>query len=189
MAKDRIDAFNAWAERDGWSTRTDVDLDFRSPKLKECLAVWTRAAAGKPLPARADLTPRAMKSFLSNVIVWDVIAGETATRFRLRVMGGQPQRIWGGKAGDFIDEVVPEPFRTRWQRLAQLCIDLRAPLRSHGIVQFANRTYFHSETFQAPLAGDGDAPDALLFVHIVEPKAYLPAAQDLQLPQARGNGP
>ncbi|MEJ0027332.1 MAG: PAS domain-containing protein [Rhizomicrobium sp.] len=192
MVKCRIEDFNAWAERDGWETRVDGTLNFRSPKLKECLAVWTRAAAGKPLPMRADLTPRAMKTFLSSVIVWDVLGGESANRFRLRVMGSQPQRIWGGKAGDFIDEVVPEPFRARWHRIAQLCLDLRAPLRSHGIVQFANRTYFQSETFQAPLAGEGDAPDAILFVHIVEPKAYLPAAPTgagMPSHHARGSGP
>ncbi|MEI9989919.1 MAG: hypothetical protein WDM86_07760 [Rhizomicrobium sp.] len=192
MVKPQIDEFNAWAERDGWSTRADGALDFRSPKLRECLAVWTHAAAGNPLPTRADLTPRAMKTFLSNVIIWDVLGGETANRYRLRVMGGQPQRIWGGKAGDFIDEVVPEPFRTRWHRLAQLSLDLRAPLRCHGIVQFANRTYFQSETFQAPLGGEGGVPDAILFVHIVEPKAYLPTAQaatDVPLRQAGGSGP
>ncbi|HEY0106680.1 MAG TPA: hypothetical protein VGB91_11400 [Rhizomicrobium sp.] len=195
MADGRIDEFNAWAERDGWSTRADGGLQFRSPKLKECLELWTRIAAGKTLPARGDLTPRAMKNFLSSVIVWDVLRGESGVRFRLRVMGSGPQRIWGGKAGDFLDEVVPEPFRTRWHRLAHLSLALRAPLRCHGTVQFANQTYYHSETFQAPLAGEGDEPDALMFVHIVEPKAFLPTAKmgDLRKshahPSRRARGP
>ncbi len=177
MTDGRIDDFNAWAERDGWSTRADGELCFRAPKLQECLDVWTRACAGRPMPARTDLTPRAMKSFLSNVIVWDVLRSESGMRFRVRVMGTATQRVWRGKAGDVIDEVVPEPFRTRWHRIAQLSLDRRAPMRCHGVVQFANMTYYNSETFQAPLANDGEAPDSILFVHIVEPKAFLPVTQ------------
>jgi len=182
MADKRIDAFNAWAERDGWTTRADGALDFRSPKLREALAVWRTACAGRALAARADLTPRAMKGFLSNVVVWDVLCAGDATRFRVRVMGTPLQRVWRGKAGDYIDEAVPEPFRNRWHRLAHLSLELRAPLRCHGNVQFANQTYYNSETLQVPLAPEGEAPDSILFVHVIEPKAFMPRAQAASAP-------
>jgi hypothetical protein len=176
MTDVRIDEFNQWAERDGWTTRADGDLAFRSAKLQEAHAVWREACAGRTLAARADMTPRVMKNFLSNIVIWDVLRGGDAVRFRVRVMGTPLQRIWRGKAGDFIDEVVPEPYRSRWHRIAQLSLSLRAPLRCHGCVQFANQTYLNSETFQAPLAQEGEEPDAILFVHVVEPKAFRPSA-------------
>jgi len=176
VADERIAEFNAWAERDGWSTRADASLQFRSPKLRECLEVFTRAADGRAIAARAALTPRAMKNFLSNVVVWDVLRGDGGIRFRVRVMGTPLQRIWRGKAGDFIDEVVPEPFRNRWHRSGNLSLEVGAPLRFSGTVQFANQTFYHSETFQTPLADPGEAPNAILFVHIVEPRAFRAAA-------------
>ena len=168
MADRRIDEFNAWAARDGWSTRVDGDLQFRSPRLREAHAVWTRAAAGDPLPSRAELTPRAMKSFLPNVVIWDVLRGAAANRYRLRVMGTALETVWGcGETGGLLDEDVAEPFRTRWQRIADLSLALCKPLRCHGAIQYGNRTYYESETFQAPLAGEDGAPGAILFVHIV----------------------
>lgn len=172
----RIEDFNAWAARDGWSTRVDNTLDFRAPKLRECLDVWTEAAAGRTMPARTDLKPRAMKNFLPNVVLWDVVREAARTRFRLRLMGTELRHAWGdGPTGGYVDRDVAEPFRTRWERIANLSLVLHRPLRCTGVVQYGNRTYLQSETFQAPLAGEDGEVGTILFVHMVQPIAHQPA--------------
>jgi hypothetical protein len=172
MGDTRIDDFNRWAARDGWSTRVDGALAFELPMLQDCLAAWTKAAAGKALPLRADMTPRRMKSFLTNVVILDVVRDGAKTRFRVRVIGSETQRVLGGKAGDFLDDRVEEPFGTRWQKLLKVVLELKAPVRCYGTVDFHNQTYLDAEGFVAPLAGDdGGEPVAVVFVQFVAPKS------------------
>src|SRR5512146_2050545 len=110
-----FEAYNRRAERDRWPNRVDPTLSFEAPLLCEALAVWRAAAGTRPLPLRTDMTPRLMKHFLAHVAVLDIVRENGRTRFRIRVTGTALERTFGGMTGTFLDESLPEPFRSRWE--------------------------------------------------------------------------
>lgn len=164
-----IKAFNDWAAADNWQTQASTALDFQSAKLGDCVKVWTDAAGSRPLAARADLTPRNMRTFLTHVMLADVVRDEAGTRFRMRVIGSDVVPGLGGQAGHFINEIATDPFNTRWQRLLDLALVHQAPLHVREPVQFGNRIYLHGEAVTAPLIGQSGEIDNMLIVHVASP--------------------
>src|SRR5260221_4605598 len=163
--------FNSEATRDGWPIRCDPSLGFVARPLRTALAVWRTAAGDRPWPARADLTPRAMKSFLPDLSIVDVERSNRGLRFRARVTGTNLARTFGNAPGKFLDEVVPSPFLERWQAMLRLALEVGGPVRTTSRVDFREQTYLHVETFYAPLGEPGMAPDAVLIVAHVESNA------------------
>jgi hypothetical protein len=159
-----FEEYNSRAERDRWPSRLDATLAFEAPILREAHSVWRKAAEGRALPLRADMTPRLMKHFLANVAVLDIVRTAGRTRFRIRVTGTALERTFGGMTGMFLDESLSEPFRSRWE--ATLSVPLRAgtAARSLGRVEFRDQTYLKAETFYGPMGADFAAADSILVV-------------------------
>jgi len=168
LSSDVIQAFNARAEAAGWPTHCDAALAFESPLLREALAVWRDRAGAQAWPSRAQMTPRLMKRFLTNVAIVDVVRAEGNVRFRTRVAGFEIERFYGSvPVGTFVDEVVREPFLERWSAGWKLALDVAGPVRTIGRLEFRKQEYLKTENFVAPL---GEAvPDAVLQVSVFEP--------------------
>ena len=126
---DRIfEEYNRQAELTGIPNRVDPTLAFRAPELREALEVWRRAAKGRVIPCRVDMTPKVMKGFLRHLLIIDVLPAAGQPRFRIRISGTEVERMLGNLPKGFLDENLPEPFLSRWQavlnlahRLAPLC--------------------------------------------------------------------
>lgn len=159
-----FDEYNRRAERDGWPSRVDATLAFDAPLLREALAAWRAAAGERALPRRIDMTPRRMKRFLSHVAVLDIVREAGRTRYRVRVAGTALERTFGGLAGRFLDEALPEPFRSRWAATLKVPLSARCAVRSIGRVEYLNQVYLTAETFYGPLGDDPAEPDAMLVV-------------------------
>jgi len=159
-----IEEYNRRAELDGWPSRVDSTLAFEAEELREAHAVWKAAAAGRPHPRRADLRPRMMKRFLSQVALMDIVRDEGRARFRIRLTGTALERTFGGLAGRFLDEALPEPFRSRWDATLKVPLLAKRPVRSIGRVEYLNQTYLTAETFYGPLGIDAAEPAAMLIV-------------------------
>lgn len=162
--------FNRWAERNEWASRADSGRVFEAPLLRDALSVWQGATKGRALPERSALTPRAMKGFLSNVAIVDVVREHERIRFRLRLLGSELDRRYGAQSGRFLDEAYPEPHRSRWSQMLSLPLRLAAPARIRGRLEYRRATYLKAEAFLAPLGTDIAAPDTVLFVLHLEPK-------------------
>jgi hypothetical protein len=159
-----FEEYNRRAELDGWPSRVDATLAFEAEELREAHAVWKAASAGRPFPTRADMQPRLMKRFLSQVALMDIVRQAGRTRFRIRLTGTALDRTFGGLTGSFLDETLPEPFRSRWDATLKVPLQAKCAARSLGRVEYRDQTYLMAETFFAPLGTNAEAPDAMLVV-------------------------
>ena len=164
-----FEEYNRRAELVGWPNRVDPTLSFEAAELREALAVWRSAAGARALPLRSDMTPKLMKRFLPQVAVMDVVRDKNRTRFRTRVTGTALERTFGGLTGSFIDETLPEPFRSRWEATLNVPLLARCAARASGRMEFRDQTYLKIETFFGPMGADIAAPDSMLVVVHTEP--------------------
>ena len=67
--------------------RADATLAFAAASLLEAHRVWQEKAAGRATPSREDVSPRALKPFLTEVAHHDVVYEGDIIRFRSRVTG------------------------------------------------------------------------------------------------------
>lgn len=156
---------NLLARRHGWPLIGDPHLRFVTPQLKTALAVWQTRRGSRKMPSRNDLTLRDLKTVLPNLAFLNIVRDEQRTRFKVRLAGGALDDFLSGPpTGRFIDEVVPPHFAEKWTALWEPTISAREPLRTVARVEFPSRRYYVSEALYAPLADDGEAPDALLIV-------------------------
>jgi hypothetical protein len=164
------DAFNRNCEREGWPMRADAGLAFSAANLLEAQRVWHEKADGRAMPAREDMSPRALKSFLTEVALHDVVYEADKIRFRSRVTGTQLARTHGSGRGHFIDEAVPSPFRERWTAMLKLALDVGGPARVTSPIEYQKRDYLQAEILCAPLGQPGSLPDTLFVVLHTSPR-------------------
>jgi hypothetical protein len=157
-------AFNCNCEGEGWPMRADAGLAFGAASLQEAHRVWHEKADGRAMPSREDMSPRALKSFLTEVALHDIVYEGDNIRFRSRVTGTELARTHGSGRGQFIDEAVPSPFRERWTAMLKLALDVGGPVRVSSPIEFQNRTYLQAEILCAPLGSVDSLPDAMFIV-------------------------
>lgn len=156
---------NALAGQKGWPLIDDPYLRFVTPQLATVLAVWQSKRGARTMPARADLTMRDLKTALPNLAFLDIVSSGARMRFKVRLAGGAIDTFLGHTAtGRFLDTTVPPEFAEKWSALWRPAISARIPMRTVARIEFPDRRYYMSETFNAPLAGDGENPDILMTV-------------------------
>ena len=74
--------------------------------LNAALALWQDKAAGRAIPARADMTARAMKPFLTQMSLLEQVTVDGVPRYRVRLHGSALARYSGDSTGKFLEDVV-----------------------------------------------------------------------------------
>jgi len=148
-----VDAFNACAAREDWSTMCDEKMVFGSPKLVELRDIWRVVRGRRNAQARR----------LHGASPWQASA-ETYLR-RMRA-GGRQAPLSSGK---YLEEVVPEMFIASWIATCDLVIDLRKPLRFLSRFRANHLDHVAAECLVAPLAGEGSEPWGLLVSVVYSP--------------------
>jgi hypothetical protein len=166
MPNDRAAAaaavFNRFAETTLAPSRCDPTLAFEPPELTRALALWREKAGAHEMPLRRDMGARALKAFLRNVAITDVVDEDRTRRYRFRLMGTAIAGLFGDHTGKFIDEAVVSPFRERWCAMIDATLAAGAPLRFFGRVDYNDQDYLAMELLLAPLRDEGAG--AVLFV-------------------------
>jgi hypothetical protein len=158
-------SINLVAGRNHWPLKSDPDLKFVTPQLKAALDIWELKRGTRTMPSRADLSIRDLKSVASNLAFLEILREGQSFRLKARLVGAELERFMGKPmTGSFLDDAVPAPFAEKWLALWTPAIDERAPTRTVGRVEFANKEYYVSETLHAPLGSDGETPDTLMLV-------------------------
>jgi hypothetical protein len=158
---DAVAAFNALSEREGWDQYCDSTLAFGHSDFPRMLAIWKEQAAGKPMPARSSMTPRALKDFLPRVAI-NERASLDPLRFKWRLMGTHIAQVLGERTGKFIDEDAPPRQVARWNANLDMVLRAARPLRFAGRVLVNGKTYLNSELLFMPLADDAGEPRFVL---------------------------
>jgi len=151
------------AQENGWVGFCDPALAFRSSELLDLSALWHRAKGAGEIPKRADFTPRALKSCLPHVAIYErVICDKMGMRYRVRLMGTRFADVMGDLTGKFIDEAVAPQFLPRWYAALDAVLEARVPLRFLSRSDTVNKKFLLGEFFEAPLLNDNGEADLVL---------------------------
>jgi len=149
------------AEFENWTTspRTAVAQDdtlaFESPLLKAALDVWRGKAAGA-IPARNSLSPRDVKGFVGNLVIFERTA---QCDYRIRLMGTKVSLVIGEMQGKTLEEALPTDVARRWKVALNKVRRGRRVFRIVNRVAFNNLDFLEAEILLAPLLDDAGRPE------------------------------
>jgi hypothetical protein len=156
-------------------TRERVALDaVEDPIVRDGIAYWRSLCRGRAFPARADVTPHAMKKLLSHTIITRVVDG--GTDYEYRIVGQvhvdiHPIPLQGGRLMKL--EGLGTPYRTLLKSLYDEVVQTRAPISNRAAMKAADGgpAGLRSVSAFLPL-GDSDAA----VDHVLVFATYAPPA-------------
>lgn len=117
----------------------DPLLSFQDARLREMLAYWEGKRAGRPFPARADVSPADIVSHLPSLFLVDVAPpAMKLADFRVRLMGTALNDLFARDfTGRTLENEMPERAAAAVGKAFGIVCQLRRPLRLHGQAVFA----------------------------------------------------
>jgi len=153
------------AERNRWPLVSDAALKFVTPALAHVNELWHEKRRGRVMPARGDFSLRDLKDVSPNLGFAEIVRDGQRVRLKAKLVGTELDRFVGGRVtGRFLDEIAPPRFAQKWSALWMPALENRVPTRTVGRVDYADKKFFISEAFRAPLADDGETVDTLMLV-------------------------
>jgi hypothetical protein len=144
----------------------DDSLAFVQPATIAALAYWKSRLAGRPMPSRADIDPRQMRSFMSHVGLVELRSAPDGSQdYFIRLAGTTIEQIFGALTARSISEFLPAEIEARWRAMFDAARDAAAPIRTIGRVAFQRKHWLQCETMIAPLGTDGKTI-SMLFVAV-----------------------
>jgi len=158
--------------------RTSVEvigLDaIEDASVRTGVAYWRMLKAGRAMPSRAELSPRAMTGILRNVALLRVLDG--GADYDYRIAGDAHVQAYGKTLkGARLSDVVAE-LPQLGQMLRGVFDHVRAtaaPFAARGWIgrEIRDARFVYHESCFLPLAGDGVTVDHILAVAVHVPKA------------------
>ncbi len=173
-----LKAFNERAKASGWPFQCHPAGGFERAELNKALELWREKAGGRPMPARADMTARAMKPFLTNMSLLERIEVGGALRYRVRLHGSALARYSGDSTGKFLEDVVQAERFDGYRSLYDALLAHGAPLRVVSQYQAPEIEYLTGETLLAPLAVPAAATPLILSVTYAKPRIEVAGGID-----------
>jgi hypothetical protein len=117
---------------------------------------WLALRAGRPMPARADISPRDMREFLPYVGLAELVSlPEGGEDYAMRLAGGKIEEIFGSLTGQHIRKFLSPEIASRWRLIFDEVHRSKAPLVATSRVAYNNMRHLKQELFIAPLGEDG----------------------------------
>lgn len=188
-AENPVAHVNRMAEEHGWPMLCTPARGYKTPKLRGLQEVWEAKRGKRTMPCRSDLTLRDIKFAASNVGFVRMVREGERRRYRILLMGSELEQYITPMSGHFVEEVVPQHFVQKWTILWDASLDARVPLRTLGRLEFNDRRFCLVESLVAPLAHDGETPDALVtavYFHMLDDPRSHQANIALQLKEELG---
>src|ERR1700721_585829 len=99
----------------------DWELAFTQDATKKGLSYWRTICGNRVMPARRDLSPRAMRDFLPHANVVDVIQDSLHSfDYVVSLQGQHAFEVLGQVAGRRLSQILSEALAQRWRS----CFDL-----------------------------------------------------------------
>jgi len=136
----------------------DPLLNLQDSRLRAIHAYWTGKRDGRPMPARADVSPGDIVSHLPTVFLIDVTPPAVSpSHFQVRLMGTALNDLFAGDfTGRTLDQGLSERSASMVAKVLGIVCELRRPLRLHGVANFAqSNTPTEIEAVFLPLSVHG----------------------------------
>ncbi|WP_339832828.1 PAS domain-containing protein [uncultured Parvibaculum sp.] len=117
----------------------DPLLSLQDARLRDMLAYWNGKRAGRPCPARADVSPADIVSHLPSVFLVDAAPPALAlAHFRVRLMGTALNELFSRDfTGRTLESDISEKPAAAIAKVLGVVCQLRRPLRVYGAAVFA----------------------------------------------------
>jgi hypothetical protein len=149
-----------------WPITVDWDLRFSRPQAQKALAYWRSLLGGRLMPARQELTPRAMKAFITYVNLVDVLSlGDDRWDYVISLQSADARAVLGDIKGRRLAEIFPPAVERRWRSSFDLPRAGGAPVRLLTRASTGNKNWLACEVLLAPL-GEREEVDSIFWVTV-----------------------
>jgi hypothetical protein len=145
----------------------DWSLAFQSPVAKQAAGYWFSLRGDRDMPGRRELSPSAMRGFLSFVNLV-AINGEGPGSYTIVLQGQHTRDVFGHVANRNLSEVLTPAEEQRWRESFDLTHNSQKPVRLATRVGTQGKLWLDCEVFIAPLA-DADGGSSLYWVFVSWP--------------------
>lgn len=149
---DPLKAFNERAKALGWTFTCGPARGFDHPALSAALALWREKAKGRTMPARADMTARAMKPYMPHMSLIERVGTGKSARYRVRLHGTALASYAGDKTGQFLEDLLPAHLVGSYSSVYDTVLELLEPIRLVRDFQAPEIDYLAGESLIAPLS-------------------------------------
>jgi hypothetical protein len=164
-----MDAAPNLQQPDLWPITVDWELHFTRPQAQKALAYWQSLLRERRMPARRELSPRAMKAFIYYVNLVDVLSlGDGKWDYVIRLQSADAHAVLGDIKGRRLTEMFPPAVERRWRSGFDLPRATRAPVRLLTRASTGNKNWLACEVLLAPL-GERDEVDSIFWVTVSWP--------------------
>lgn len=145
----------------------DCRTPFGDARIEQSFLYWSRKAAGRAMPGRADIDPVEIPKLLPDVMLVERLDDG---RYRYRLIGTENARAHGVNAtGRFLDEVLPGPdYCAHVLALYDECVTRRRPLYSECLFFSPARREpeRHTKVLFMPLSPDGERVNMIFVIQV-----------------------
>jgi len=140
----------------------ELDIKDATAAVRNGYAYWREKCAGRLMPTRSDLKPAEMVSFLTHVILLDVLHGPLD--FSYRLVGSSIDlhthgRLTGCRMSDLPHQRKPS---TIWAKMERI-VESGQPSTSEVPYVGPHRDFLSVQDFAAPL-GDAESGVTMIFI-------------------------
>lgn len=144
----------------------DWELMFTQAPTKSGLLYWRSLLAGRIMPERSDLDPRAMARLLPHVNLVEVRQTAPGTwNYIVTLQGGHSREVLGAVQGRKLSEIFPPALAARWRGAFDLPRSSKIPVRLVTGANTKGKSDMVSEALVAPL-GPPSHVTALFWVFV-----------------------
>jgi hypothetical protein len=154
-------ALNQKAAAQNWHHYCDPTLAFSDPCYGHLLDIWRAKAGDRKMPSLSQMTPRDLKDYLRNIVIFERVAKDPST-YIFRLIGTALTDVAGHVTGKTFEESVPAELLPRWIECCDLILGCEQPFRMLGRVHLKDREYLNAEHLYVPLANDNDVPSYIM---------------------------
>lgn len=152
-----------------WPVTVDWELRFLRPPAQDAALYWHSLLNGRCMPARRELSPRAMKDFIPHVSLLDVVSEvDEKPDYVVTLQGGHAREVFGDIKGCRPAEIFDPAIARRWRRCFDLSYASKKPARLLSRASTSGKNWLVCEALIAPL-GEGAEVQAFLWAFVSWP--------------------
>lgn len=143
----------------------DWELAFTRTPTTKALAYWRSICRGRAMPARGELSPRAMQEFLPHVSVVDVVPDPVHEfEYIVSLQGRHPTDVLGNVKGRRLGDIFSRELAERWRGCFEHARAAAAPVRLLTRASTLAKNWLACEVLIAPLANGTGNLQSLFWV-------------------------
>lgn len=159
-----VEDFNRRVLENGWAVLCDPVCRFSASLLLDALELWRKTANGS-IPYRRDMTARRLRPFIPVLSIYERVRHPGGGwRYRTRLMGTKLAFTTIEMSNRFVDEVIAEPYLTRWHALGETVLAHGKPLRIVYSGISLGKPFLVNEAMVAPLLTNDGKADLIMSV-------------------------